>query len=152
MFRVTRYPMISKTESGRVGYRNKYRVAGRVRVPAGHWMQPTPAMEAPRTKNKEKIRKQIDKEWWNLPQQGRLLEQRAWAPLGVTRPGVEHWINSIEESNGRFLLHKILLPTFFVWLWIRIGWLPKLAHSLELEHVWSSNIWEKQTKMMPIMF
>ena len=36
MFRVTRYPMISKTESGRVGYQNKYRVAGRVRVPAGH--------------------------------------------------------------------------------------------------------------------
>ena len=36
MFRVTRYPMISKTESGRVGYRRKYRVAGRVRVPAGH--------------------------------------------------------------------------------------------------------------------
>ena len=39
MFRVTRYPMISKTESGRVGYRKKYRVAGRVRVPAGHWLQ-----------------------------------------------------------------------------------------------------------------
>ena len=39
MFRVTRYPMISKTESGRVGYRKKYRVAGRVRVPAGHWSQ-----------------------------------------------------------------------------------------------------------------
>ena len=38
MFRVTRYPMISKTESGRVGYRKKYRVAGRVRVPAGHWL------------------------------------------------------------------------------------------------------------------
>ena len=37
MFRVTRYPMISKTELGRVGYRKKYRVAGRVRVPAGHW-------------------------------------------------------------------------------------------------------------------
>ena len=37
MFRVTRYPMISKTESGRVRYRQKYRVAGRVRVPAGHW-------------------------------------------------------------------------------------------------------------------
>ena len=36
MFRVTRYPMISKTESGRVGYRKKYRVAGRVWVPAGH--------------------------------------------------------------------------------------------------------------------
>ena len=36
MFRVTRYPMISKTESGWVGYRKKYRVAGRVRVPAGH--------------------------------------------------------------------------------------------------------------------
>ena len=28
--------MISKTESGRVGYQKKYRVAGRVRVPAGH--------------------------------------------------------------------------------------------------------------------
>ena len=28
--------MISTTESGRVGYRMKYRVAGRVRVPAGH--------------------------------------------------------------------------------------------------------------------
>ena len=40
MFRVTRYPMISKTESGRVGYRNKYRVAGRVRVPAGHCLEP----------------------------------------------------------------------------------------------------------------
>ena len=39
MFRVTRYPMISKTESGRVGYRKKYRVAGRVRVPAGHWLK-----------------------------------------------------------------------------------------------------------------
>ena len=37
MFQVTRYPMIPKTESGRVGYRKKYRVAGRVRVPAGHW-------------------------------------------------------------------------------------------------------------------
>ena len=36
MFRVTRYPMISKTEMGWVGYRKKYRVAGRVRVPAGH--------------------------------------------------------------------------------------------------------------------
>ena len=38
MFQVTRYPMISKTESGRVGYQKKYRVAGRVRVPAGHCM------------------------------------------------------------------------------------------------------------------
>ena len=28
MLRVTRYPMISKTESGRAGYRKKYRVAG----------------------------------------------------------------------------------------------------------------------------
>ena len=28
--------MISKTELGRVGYQKKYRVAGRVRVPAGH--------------------------------------------------------------------------------------------------------------------
>ena len=28
--------MISKTESGRVGYGKKYRVAGRVRVPTGH--------------------------------------------------------------------------------------------------------------------
>ena len=28
--------MISKAESGRVGYRKKYRVASRVRVPAGH--------------------------------------------------------------------------------------------------------------------
>ena len=37
MFWVTRYPMIFKTELGRVGYRKKYRVAGRVRVPAGHW-------------------------------------------------------------------------------------------------------------------
>ena len=37
MFRVTRYPMISRTESGRVGYRKKYWVAGRSRVPAGHW-------------------------------------------------------------------------------------------------------------------
>ena len=33
--------MISKTESGRVGYRKKYRVAGRVRVPAGHCCQPS---------------------------------------------------------------------------------------------------------------
>ena len=39
MFRVTRYPMISKTESDRVGYRKKYRVAGRVGVPAGHWLE-----------------------------------------------------------------------------------------------------------------
>ena len=39
MFRVTRYPMISKTESGRVGYWKKYRVAGRVWVPAGHCMR-----------------------------------------------------------------------------------------------------------------
>ena len=38
MFWVTRYPMISKTESVRVGYWKKYRVAGRVRVPAGHCM------------------------------------------------------------------------------------------------------------------
>ena len=37
MFRVTRYPVFFKTESGWVGYREKYRVAGRVRVPAGHW-------------------------------------------------------------------------------------------------------------------
>ena len=36
MFRFTRYPMISKTKSGRVRYLKKYRVAGRVRVPAGH--------------------------------------------------------------------------------------------------------------------
>ena len=41
IFRVTCYPMIFKTESGRVGYRMKYRVAGRVRVPAGHWTQPS---------------------------------------------------------------------------------------------------------------
>ena len=41
MFRVTRYPITSKTESGRVGYRKKYRVAGQVRVPAGHWSQDT---------------------------------------------------------------------------------------------------------------
>ena len=38
MFRVTRYPMIYKAELGQVGYRKKYRVAGRVRVPAGHWL------------------------------------------------------------------------------------------------------------------
>ena len=31
--------MISKTESGWVGYRKKYQVAGRVRVPAGHCSQ-----------------------------------------------------------------------------------------------------------------
>ena len=42
MFRVTRYPMIPKTESGRVGYRKKYRVAGRVRVPTEHWRQHFP--------------------------------------------------------------------------------------------------------------
>ena len=36
MFRVTRYPMISKTELGRVRYQKKYRVAGQVQVPAGH--------------------------------------------------------------------------------------------------------------------
>ena len=36
MFRVARCPMIYKTESGWVGYRKKYLVAGRVRVPAGH--------------------------------------------------------------------------------------------------------------------
>ena len=41
MFRVTRYPMISKTESGWVGYQKNYRVAGRVRVPAGHCKQPS---------------------------------------------------------------------------------------------------------------
>ena len=45
MFWVTRYPMISKTESGRVGYRNKYRVAGRVRVPAGHCPHPPPLVQ-----------------------------------------------------------------------------------------------------------
>ena len=39
MFRVTRYSMISKTESGWIGYRKKYRVAGRVWVPAGHCLQ-----------------------------------------------------------------------------------------------------------------
>ena len=38
MFGFTRYPMKSKTESGRVGYRKKYRVAGRVWVPPGHWI------------------------------------------------------------------------------------------------------------------
>ena len=37
MFWGTRYPMISKTGSGRVGFRKKFRVAGRVQVPAGHW-------------------------------------------------------------------------------------------------------------------
>ena len=37
MFRLTCYLTISKTELGRVGYRKKYRVAGRVRVPAGYW-------------------------------------------------------------------------------------------------------------------
>ena len=42
MFRVTRYPMISKTESGRVGYRKKYQVVGWVRVPAGHCPQDPP--------------------------------------------------------------------------------------------------------------
>ena len=30
---VTRYPMIFKTESGRAGYRKKYRVSGRIREP-----------------------------------------------------------------------------------------------------------------------
>ena len=40
MFRVNPYPMISKIESGQVGYRKKYRVSGRVRVPAGHWIHP----------------------------------------------------------------------------------------------------------------
>ena len=39
-------------------------------------MQPTPAMEAPRTKNKENIRKHIGKEQCNLPQPWRLPEQR----------------------------------------------------------------------------
>ena len=39
MFQVTCYLMISKTEAGRVGYRKKYRVVGRVRVPAGHCWQ-----------------------------------------------------------------------------------------------------------------
>ena len=38
MFRVTRYPMISKTESGRVGNQKEYLVAGWIRVPAGHWV------------------------------------------------------------------------------------------------------------------
>ena len=37
MFWGTRYPMISKTGSGRVGYRKKFRVAGRVQVATGHW-------------------------------------------------------------------------------------------------------------------
>ena len=31
--------MIFKTESGRVGYRKKYRVVGRVRVPVGHCLR-----------------------------------------------------------------------------------------------------------------
>ena len=35
-----------------------------------------PAREAPRTKNKDNIRKQIDKEQCNLPQPWRLPEQR----------------------------------------------------------------------------
>ena len=48
MFRVTRYPMISKPESGRVGYRKKYRVAGRVRVPAGHCRVVDPLANLPR--------------------------------------------------------------------------------------------------------
>ena len=34
--------MISKTESGRVGYQKKYWVAGRVRVPAGHCIRGAP--------------------------------------------------------------------------------------------------------------
>ena len=38
MFRLTCYLTISKTELGRVGYRKKYRVAGRLRLPAGHWL------------------------------------------------------------------------------------------------------------------
>ena len=45
MFWVTRYLMISKTES--VGYRKKYRVAGRVRVPAEHWMCDFPSYLQP---------------------------------------------------------------------------------------------------------
>ena len=50
MFRVTRYPMISKTESGRVGYRKKYRVAGRVWVPTGHCSELTPhGQQAPQS-------------------------------------------------------------------------------------------------------
>ena len=39
MFWVTHYPMISQTESGRVGYREIYQVVGRVREPAGHCPQ-----------------------------------------------------------------------------------------------------------------
>ena len=38
LLRVTRYQMISKLN--RVRYQMKYRVSGRVRVPAGHWRQP----------------------------------------------------------------------------------------------------------------
>ena len=37
MFWVTRYPMISKIDLGRVGYQRKYWVAGQVWVPARHW-------------------------------------------------------------------------------------------------------------------
>ena len=39
--------MISKTESGRVGYRKKYRVAGRDRVPVGHWLWDRNFLRAP---------------------------------------------------------------------------------------------------------
>ena len=57
MFRVTRYLMISKTESGWVGYRKKYRVAGRVRVPAGHWQSIKVCSSA--LENVEKIKTEI---------------------------------------------------------------------------------------------
>ena len=40
--------MIFKNESGRVGYQMKYRVSGRVRVPAGHcpWGQGSDQVDA----------------------------------------------------------------------------------------------------------
>ena len=40
--------MIFKTESGRVGYRKKYRVAGRVRVPVGHWRHALQILRSPK--------------------------------------------------------------------------------------------------------
>ena len=81
MFRVTRYPMISKTESGGVGYRQKYWVAGRVRVPAGHCWYLTMIQEKVMSLAKGKIeaeqqaavlRKEVENVkvliwfWWNM--------------------------------------------------------------------------------------
>ena len=104
MFGVTRYPMISKTESGRVGYRKKYRVAGRVRVPAGHWtLDKTgffffPPISTPQVD----VREPSDGQW------GAQMENGSWS-------GVVEMTNSSNTFvDLHFVFGFLFLPMLYV--------------------------------------